>query len=96
MTTAFIILLLPLFAVAANLLFLRKRANFSAYISTLSAAICLVLTLGLIRQNGLDNHGSFNWVKIADFELNIGIELLGLGLGMIHVVTLIGFLVNLY
>lgn len=100
MTTAFIILLLPLFAVAANLLFLRKRANFSAYISTLSAAICLVLTLGLIRrlirQNGLDNHGSFNWVKIADFELNIGIELQGLGLGMILVVTLIGFLVHLF
>ncbi|MDE0571612.1 MAG: NADH-quinone oxidoreductase subunit L, partial [Verrucomicrobiales bacterium] len=96
MTTAFIILLLPLVAAACNLLLLRKKANFSAYVSTLSAAICLILTLGLIRQSELDNLGSFNWIKIADFELDIGIELHGLGLGMILVVTLIGFLVHLF
>ena len=99
MTIAFIILLLPLVAAACNLLLLRKKANFSAYVSTLSAAICLILTLGLIRQSrqsDLDNLGSFNWIKIADFELDIGIELEGLGLGMILVVTLIGFLVHLF
>jgi len=96
MTTAFIILLLPLVAAASNLLLLRKKANLSAYVSTLSAAICLVLTFGLIRQSDLNNLGSFNWIKIADFELDIGIELQGLGLGMILVVTLIGFLVHLF
>jgi NADH-quinone oxidoreductase subunit L len=96
MTTAFIILLLPLVAAASNLLLLRKKANFSAFVSTFSAAICLVLTFGLIRQDDLNNLGSFNWIKIADFELDIGIELHGLGLGMILVVTLIGFLVHLF
>ena len=96
MTTAFIILLLPLVAAASNLLLLRKKANLSAYVSTLSAAICLVLTFGLIRQSDLSDLGSFNWIKIADFELDIGIELQGLGLGMILVVTLIGFLVHLF
>ena len=96
MTTAFIILLLPLVAAASNLLLLRKKANLSAYVSTLSAAICLVLTLGLIRQSDLKDLGSFNWIKIADFELDIGIELQGLGLGMILVVTLIGFLIHLF
>lgn len=96
MTIAFIILLLPLIATAFNLVLLRKKADFSAYVSTLSAAICLVLTLGLIRQSSLNDLGSFNWIKIADFELNIGIELQGLGLGMILVVTLIGFLIHLF
>ena len=96
MMAAFIILLLPLVAAASNLLLLRKKANLSAYVSTLSAAICLVLTFGLIRQSDLNNLGSFNWIKIADFELDIGIELQGLGLGMILVVTLIGFLIHLF
>ncbi|MBT7983197.1 MAG: NADH-quinone oxidoreductase subunit L [Akkermansiaceae bacterium] len=96
MTAAFIILLLPLVAAASNLLLLRKKANLSAYVSTLSAAICLVLTFGLIRQSDLSDLGSFNWIKIADFKLDIGIELQGLGLGMILVVTLIGFLVHLF
>ena len=96
MTTAFIILLLPLVAAASNLFLLRKKANLSAYVSTLSAAICLVLTLGLIRQSDLKDLGSFNWIKIADFKLDIGIELQGLGLGMILVVTLIGFLIHLF
>ena len=96
MTIAFIILLLPLIAAACNLVFLRKKADFSAYVSTLSAAVCLVLTLGLIRKGNLNDLGSFNWIKISDFELNIGIELQGLGMGMILVVTLIGFLVHLF
>ena len=96
MTIAFIILLLPLIAAACNLVFLRKEADFSAYVSTLSAAVCLVLTLVLIRKGNLNDLGSFNWIKISDFELNIGIELQGLGMGMILVVTLIVFLVHMF
>ena len=40
--------------------------------------------------------GSFNWIQIGDFKLNIALELQGLGKGMLLVVTLIGFLVHLF
>ena len=96
MTLGFTVLLLPLLAAVLTLFVSKKRAIFSSYISTASALICLLISISFIVSGTPANLGSFNWIQIGDFKLNIALELQGLGKGMLLVVTLIGFLVHLF
>ena len=96
MTLGFTVLLLPLIAAVLTLLVSKKRGIFSSYISTASALICLLISIKFIVSGTPANLGSFNWIQIGDFQLNIALELQGLGRGMLLVVTLIGFLVHLF
>ncbi|MCP4849553.1 MAG: NADH-quinone oxidoreductase subunit L [Verrucomicrobiaceae bacterium] len=94
MTIASIILLLPLIAAIAILLFTRKRATLSAYVSVISAGVCFLLTLGLISGSG--EAGSFTWLRVGGLELKIALEITGLTKGMILVVTAVGLLVHIF
>ena len=96
MTLGFTVLLLPLIAAVLTLLVSKKRAILSSYISPASALICLLISIKFIVSGTPANLGSFNWIQIGDFKLNIALELQGLGKGMLLVVTLIGFLVHLF
>ena len=96
MTLGFTVLLLPLLAAVLTLFVSKQRAIFSSYISTSSALICLLISINFIVSGTPANLGSFNWIQIGDFKLNIAIELKDLGKGMLLVVTLIGFLVHLF
>ncbi|MBD29129.1 MAG: NADH-quinone oxidoreductase subunit L [Verrucomicrobiaceae bacterium] len=96
MSLGFLVLFLPLIASAITLLVSRRRAMLSSYISTASALICLLITVSLIQNGDNKELGSFNWIQVGDFQLNIALELTGLGKGMLLVVTLIGFLVHLF
>ena len=94
MTTAFIILLLPLIAATLILLVTRNRPDVSAYVSVVSAAICFLLTLGLMGASG--PAGSFDWLNVGGLELKIALEITGLAKGMMLVVTLVGLLVHIF
>ena len=94
MTTASIILLLPLFAALFILLVTRKRADLSAYVSVISAGVCFLLTIGLIGGSG--DGGSFTWLRVGGLELKIALEITGLAKGMILVVTTVGLLVHIF
>ena len=96
MNLGFTILLLPLLASALTLLVSRRNGILSSYISTASAFICLLISIKIISSGAFGSLGSFNWIQIGDFKLNIGLELKTLGKGMLLVVTLIGFLVHLF
>ena len=96
MSLGFLVLFLPLIASALTLLLSRRRGALSSYISTASAFICLLITVSLIQNGDNKELGSFNWIQVGEFQLNIALELTGLGKGMLLVVTLIGFLVHLF
>ena len=96
MSLGFLVLFLPLIASALTLLLSRRSATLSSYISTASAFICLLITVSLIQNGDNKELGSFNWIQVGEFQLNIALELTGLGKGMLLVVTLIGFLVHLF
>ncbi|MAW11177.1 MAG: NADH-quinone oxidoreductase subunit L [Verrucomicrobiales bacterium] len=96
MSLGFLVLFLPLIASAVTLLLSRRRGALSSYISTASAFICLLITVSLVQNGDNKELGSFNWIQVGDFQLNIALELTGLGKGMLLVVTLIGFLVHLF
>ena len=96
MSLGFLVLFLPLIASAVTLLLSRRRGALSSYISTASAFICLLITVSLVQNGDNKELGSFNRIQVGDFQLNIALELTGLGKGMLLVVTLIGFLVHLF
>ena len=96
MTTAFIILLLPLIAALAILLGVKRNPGASAIVSVASATICFLLTLTLLIGSADGAVGSFTWLSIGGLNLEIALEISGLTRGMILVVTFIGLLVHIF
>ena len=99
MSSAAIILFLPLLTAVAILLGLKRSATVSALLSTAAIAITFVLSLGLLFKgegsNGTEVIGS--WIKISDtFSLDITLKLDALSKGMMIVVTTIGLLVHIF
>ncbi len=99
MSSAAIILFLPLLTAAAILLGLKRSATVSALLSTAAVAITFLLSLGLLfkgeASNGTEVIGS--WIKISDtFSLDITLKLDALSKGMMIVVTTIGLLVHIF
>ena len=99
MSSAAIILFLPLLTAAAILLGLKRSATVSALLSTAAVAITFVLSLGLLFK-GEASHGTEiigSWIKISDtFSLDITLKLDALSKGMMIVVTTIGLLVHIF
>ena len=99
MSSAAIILFLPLLTAVAILLGMKRSATVSALLSTAAVAITFVLSLGLLFKgegsNGTEVIGS--WIKISDtFSLDITLKLDALSKGMMIVVTTIGLLVHIF
>ena len=99
MSSAAIILFLPLLTAAAILLGLKRSATVSALLSTTAVAITFILSLGLLFK-GEASHGTEiigSWIKISDtFSLDITLKLDALSKGMMIVVTTIGLLVHIF
>jgi NADH-quinone oxidoreductase subunit L len=99
MSSAAIILFLPLLTAAAILLGLKRSATVSALLSTAAVAITFILSLGLLFK-GEASHGTEiigSWIKISDtFSLDITLKLDALSKGMMIVVTTIGLLVHIF
>lgn len=89
---AWLLLLLPLLAAAANQLYLKKL-GIAHFVSTASAAITFVLSLLLIGTTG---QIGFSWASIGTFEIEIGILLDRLSTGMMVIVTGVGLLVHIF
>ena len=95
MSSAAIILFLPLLMSVAILTGLKRSANVSALLSTAASAITFLLSLGLLfkgdASNGTEVIGS--WIRISEtFSLDITLKLDPLSKGMMIVVTTIGLL----
>jgi NADH-quinone oxidoreductase subunit L len=91
-----LILGLPLLTAALIHLGLKRKQAIAALVSTLSAAVGLILTILLVSKGETLSLG-FDWVNIAGFKgIQIGIELDSLARGMLLIVTGVGFLVHLF
>ncbi|MEO0414191.1 MAG: NADH-quinone oxidoreductase subunit L [Verrucomicrobiota bacterium] len=97
--TAWTILMLPLVVAAVILLGVKKWSNISAYLSTGSALATLILTISLMRS-GMEKAieiTPFQWINLGDkFNVEIGFKLDEQAVGMMFIVTAIGFLVHLF
>jgi len=75
-----------------------KRAG--VWIGTIASFISLVLSLCIATErlsgNAPDYRDQFNWIHIGSLKLVAGFEVTNLSTLMLVVVTLVGFLVNLY
>lgn len=92
MNLAWILLFLPLAAVVANQLILRK-SGLVPMVSTLSAAITFVIAVILI---GVEKTDAFHWATTGDFHIDIGIKLDRLSTNMMLIVTGVGLLVHIF
>ncbi len=93
MTSAWIILFLPLVVAAASQLVLKKT-GLVPIVSTASALITFILALTLLGTIG---HASFPWAKIGNVSfIDIDLQLDRLSTGMMIVVTGVGLLVHVF
>ena len=91
---AWLLLFLPLFAAAANQLYLKRNAFIASMVSVISVAATFGISLLLLGAK--DSPAPFNWATIGDFDLQVGIKLDHLSTGMMVVVTGIGLLVHIF
>ncbi len=87
------LLLTPLIAALVGQFVLRKNHNLVALLSATSSLVCLILAFS---QLGRETQSAFDWIKIGDFRLQVGIVVDHLSSGMMLVVTGVGFLVNVF
>lgn len=90
-----LLLLLPLFAAAANQLYLKRNAFLASMLSVGSVVATLVISFLLLGKNE-PVESTFDWITVGDFQLSIGITLDKLSTGMMLVVTGIGALVHIF
>ena len=91
---AWLLLFLPLFAAAANQLYLKRNAFIASMVSVISVAATFGISLLLLGAK--DSPAPFNWATICDFSIEVGIKLDQLSTGMMVVVTGIGLLVHIF
>ena len=100
---AWIILLLPLLSAVVITVFTKSDGKQSAAISITAVSLSFLLSLGLflILQESmlLTNHadaGSFSWLNIGEFQVDLGLRLDPLSLIMLLIVTGVGGLIHIY
>lgn len=91
---AWLLLFLPLFAAAANQLYLKRNAFIASMVSVISVAATFGLSLLLLGAK--ESPAPFSWATIGDFSIEVGIKLDQLSTGMMVVVTGIGLLVHVF
>ena len=91
---AWLLLFLPLFAAAANQLYLKRNAFIASMVSVISVAATFGISLLLLGAK--ESPAPFSWATIGDFSIEVGIKLDQLSTGMMVVVTGIGLLVHIF
>ena len=91
---AWLLLFLPLFAAAANKLYLKRNAFIASMVSVISVAATFGISLLLLGAK--ESPAPFSWATIGDFSIEVGIKLDQLSTGMMVVVTGIGLLVHIF
>ena len=93
---AWILLVLPLLAAAANQLYLKRNAFIASMVSSGSVVVTFVIALVLLGQKGA-TVPSFDWITLGDgSELSLSLKLDQLSTGMMVIVTGIGMLVHIF
>ena len=96
---AWAVLLLPLLAALAILLFTRRDGRFSAQLSIAAIALSFLISLGLFlmfREVTLVNPSTLNWLAIGDLKVELGLRLDPLSLLMLLIVTGVGLMIHIY
>lgn len=93
MNLIWLLLALPLATATVIHLGLKKSANLSALVSTMSVVATLVIAF-LLKEKTLST--SFEWATIGDFSVSIGLIYDKLAAGMMLVVTGVGALVHIF
>lgn len=98
LSSAALLLALPLLSATLICLFLKKNGTISSLVSVASALICLGLSLSLLFGHGEDHvQLLFNWINLGDvLTLPIELKIDGLSKAMMLVVTSVGALVHLF
>ncbi len=94
-TTATLILLIPLASAALIALFLRKQGALASWISTAAAGAIAVLSLQLIF-GGQRFTASTEWLRFGDFVISLGFKFDDLAALMLFVVSFVGFLIHVF
>ncbi|MFK7909438.1 MAG: NADH-quinone oxidoreductase subunit L [Akkermansiaceae bacterium] len=88
-----LLLLIPFASAAVIHLGLKRNAQASSLLSTISVAITAIIAFSLLGSTGAD---AFTWIQAGNFKLEIGYQLDKLATGMMIVVTGIGLLVHVF
>lgn len=95
--------IIPLLPLAAFVMLMtlgrgyRKAGVWIGSIGTLGAFVLSLLVLSeRLKPHAVDYSYNFNWISIGSYTLKIGFEITNLTALMLVVVTLVGFLVNVY
>lgn len=94
MSLPWILLLLPLAVAALNYVLLQKQHTLAALLSTASAVATFGIAFSLLGTT--TSPESYQWIKLSNFSLDIGITIDKLSTGMMIVVTGVGMLVHIF
>lgn len=89
-----ILLIAPLTAAILGGLFFRRAGTVASAISVLSVLLTLLVTVSLLSNP--KQAEPFTWIDIAGFQVQFGLKVDSLSIGMMFVVTFIGTLVHLF
>jgi len=96
-TSPWILLLAPLIAAVVNGVFLRRLWGGwpALFISIVSATFTALVSARFLVYTPVSDPG-FDWISIGDFTISLGLKFDELSLGMMFVVTLVGWLVHIF
>ena len=92
---AILVLILPLGSAAVIALFLRRAGGLAAAISVLtSAAIAVIAVILALHRERFED--SFEWLRLGDFAISIGVKYDDLAALMLCVVGVVGFCIHVF
>ncbi len=92
---ALLILALPLLSAAVIALFLRRAGGIASLVSTLTAAVIAVVSVILALHNERFE-ASFEWLRLGNFAISIGIKYDDLAALMLVIVGIVGLCVHVF
>src|SRR3954470_19066155 len=92
---AILVLVLPLASAAFIALFLRRAGGVAAAISTLTATAIAAIAL-ILALHGERFEASFEWLKLGDFSLSLGVKFDDLAALMLSIVGIVGLCVHVF
>ena len=90
------LLLAPLFAAAAIVLFFRSGRRLPAFISVASAGLCLAAALSAMLSGTGFYKSSFEFFRLGNFSFNTGLLFDPAAANMLFVVCFVGFLIHVF
>ena len=85
----------PLIAAAVIALFLRRRGNWAAGISVFAALMIAIRAVKMALVGGRFE-GGWDWLRLGDFSLSIGIKYDDLAALMLCIVGVVGFCIHVF